>query len=65
MFGRVLTFVGRELSPEIFKNHKDFDSNEAVQEVFYIKNLALHKNFKTFVKKIFLFYFSSFPCVIL
>jgi hypothetical protein len=34
VFGSVQTFVGKELSPEVFRNHKDFDFSEATQEVF-------------------------------
>jgi hypothetical protein len=39
VFGRVHTFVGKELSPEVFKNHKDFNFGEARQEVFYKFNI--------------------------
>src|ERR1051325_11235146 len=34
VFGKVITFVGRELSPEVFKSHKDFDFDIAFKEKF-------------------------------
>ncbi|CAI2187130.1 2352_t:CDS:2, partial [Funneliformis geosporum] len=34
VFGQIITVVGREHSPEIFKNHKEFSFTEATQEFF-------------------------------
>ncbi|CAI2163292.1 20710_t:CDS:2 [Funneliformis geosporum] len=34
VFGQIITIVGGELSPEIFKNHKEFSFNAAIDEFF-------------------------------
>ncbi|CAB4479455.1 unnamed protein product [Rhizophagus irregularis] len=34
LFGKVQTFVGKELFPEVFRNHNDFCFNEAGRELF-------------------------------
>ncbi|CAG8587802.1 9243_t:CDS:2 [Funneliformis mosseae] len=34
VFGKVITFVGKELYPEVFKSHKDFDFDIAFKEKF-------------------------------
>ncbi|RIA87429.1 cytochrome P450 [Glomus cerebriforme] len=34
VYGRVITYVGKELTPEVFRNNKDFNFNEATQETF-------------------------------
>ena len=43
LYGRVVTYVGKELSSEVFRNHKDFNFNEAASEVRYFINLV-YKN---------------------
>ncbi|GBB93896.1 hypothetical protein RclHR1_02250006 [Rhizophagus clarus] len=34
VFGRILTFVGKDLSSEVFRNHKDFNFADATNENF-------------------------------
>ncbi|GBC01480.1 hypothetical protein RclHR1_00420042 [Rhizophagus clarus] len=38
VFGRVITLVGKELSSEVFRNHKDFNFSEATSENFPLNN---------------------------
>jgi hypothetical protein len=37
VFGKVVTFVGSDLAPEVFKSHKDFDFDIAFKEKFPIE----------------------------
>jgi len=43
-FGRIITIVGKELSPEVFKNYKDFNHNAASFEVLIDKLKSLHED---------------------
>ncbi|EXX73586.1 hypothetical protein RirG_059060 [Rhizophagus irregularis DAOM 197198w] len=44
VFGKVITFVGKELSCEILKNHKDFSFIEASRENFPFENFLNRPN---------------------
>ncbi|PKY56019.1 cytochrome P450 [Rhizophagus irregularis] len=44
VFGKIITFVGKELSCEILKNHKDFSFIEASRENFPFENFLNRPN---------------------
>ncbi|CAB4396448.1 unnamed protein product [Rhizophagus irregularis] len=44
LFGKVQTFVGKELFPEVFRNHNDFCFNEAGRENFPLENFLNRPN---------------------
>ncbi|RGB29953.1 cytochrome P450 [Rhizophagus diaphanus] len=44
VFGKIITFVGKELSYEILKNHKDFSFIEASRENFPLENFLNRPN---------------------
>ncbi|CAI2180729.1 12656_t:CDS:2 [Funneliformis geosporum] len=63
VFGKVITFVGKELSPEVFRSHKDFNFDIAFKEKFPLERFMNRpdKFFAPLPKIIFTYLSQSLP----